>query len=180
MKLLIAILAAALVAWLLLQRSGGDAQGAAASTSPGADDDELDQVNASAPIPPASDQAGDQAASYSPLAVAIANAEGYGGAGSIPTLANNPGDLELGDLGYGTMQAAGGQKITVFPNVAAGWMALENQISRIFSGRSRYYSPDESLQDFGVTYSGGSQRYGANLANFLGLSPSSTLRQAQG
>lgn len=176
MKLLLAIVAAAFIAWLLLQRGNADnATGAAASPSPG--DDELDKVNAGAPIP---DQAGDQAATYSPLASAIANAEGYGGAGSIPTLANNPGDLELGDVGYGIMQAAGGQKITVFPNVAAGWAALEKQISSIFAGRSRYYTPDESLQDFGVTYSGGSQRYGANLASFLGLSPSSTLREANG
>jgi hypothetical protein len=50
------------------------------------------------------------------LAAAIATAEGANVPGSIPQKANNPGNLELGDIGYGVLTAAGGEKITIFPD----------------------------------------------------------------
>ena len=176
MKLL-AILAAVLVAWFLLKMSS-DASGAAASTSP----DELDYLNEAdeSAAPPDLSDAGADVQSYSPLANAIANAEGFGKSDAVPTRANNPGDLEVGDVGYGTITAKGGQQITIFGNVGDGWARLNRQIDLIFSGRSRYYKPDETLNDFGSTYSGGSPSYGSNLANFLGVDSNATLSQANG
>lgn len=115
-----------------------------------------------------------------PLAQSIANAEGFGAsANNIPTLANNPGDLENGDVGYGTITASGGNQITVYGSLAEGAQALENQVAKIFNGTSAYYSPDMSLSDFGTTYSGGNTNYGTTLANSLGVSPSTTLAQVQ-
>jgi hypothetical protein len=71
------------------------------------------------------------------LAAAIAQAEGFGIEGAIPTLANNPGDLVLGDKGYGTMGAAG---ITVFASAQDGWNALYHELNLIFSGTSHVYT----------------------------------------
>lgn len=77
----------------------------------------------------------------SALASAIASAEGFGPTNNIPTIANNPGDLELGNIGYGTTAAAGGNAITNFGTLADGWAALQNQINLIASGQSRRVTP---------------------------------------
>jgi hypothetical protein len=115
----------------------------------------------------------------SSLANAISQLEGFGNPSSIPTLANNPGNLELGDVGYGTITAQGGQQITIFGSLDDGWTALENQLSKIFNGTSNYYTPDQTLAQFGNTYSGGNPSYGTNLASKLGVDPSTTLAQVQ-
>jgi hypothetical protein len=103
----------------------------------------------------------------------ISTLEGYGPGSAIPTQANNPGDLEIGDIGYGTIGAAGGNQITVFPSPTAGQQALTNQLNRIGAGNSSVYSPDESISEFGQTYSGGNPTYGPSLASMLGV-PAST------
>lgn len=60
---------------------------------------------------------------------AIAQQEGFNTQGTIPQRANNPGDIEWGDFArrHGAtsyLDAAGGQKIAVFPDVEHGWSAL--------------------------------------------------------
>lgn len=115
----------------------------------------------------------------SSLANAISQLEGFGAPSAIPTLANNPGSLELGDQGYGTITAQGGQQITVFGSLQDGWNALENQLNKIFNGTSQYYNPNQSLSQFGNIYSGGNPTYGTNLANKLGVTPDTTLGQVQ-
>lgn len=104
--------------------------------------------------------------SITPLMQAIAQAEGFNVAGSIPQRANNPGDLEVGDIGYGTL----GQGITVFGSVDDGWAALANQINMIVTGQSSYYSPTESLAQVGATYSGGDPNWANNVSSILGVS----------
>ena len=108
------------------------------------------------------------------LADAIAKLEGFGQPGAIPTLANNPGSLENGDVGYGTMQAANGNNITIYPNAQAGMDALNNQLSLIQNGQSQYYTPDMSISQFGQIYSGGSPAYN-QLPSMLGVSPNAPL-----
>ncbi len=105
-------------------------------------------------------------AAITPLMQAIAQAEGFYVAGSIPQTANNPGDLEVGDVGYGTL----GQGITVFGSVNDGWEALANQINLIVSGQSSNYSPTETLAQVGATYSGGDPNWANNVASILGVS----------
>jgi hypothetical protein len=113
------------------------------------------------------------------LANALAKAEGYGIPGAIPTQANNPGDLELGDLGYGTIQAQGGNPITVFPDAASGMTALQAQAQAILTGSSKYYGPDQTLSDIGTTYAGPGegQTWAGNVASILGTSPDTPVGQ---
>ena len=108
----------------------------------------------------------------SALAGAIAQAEGFGSPGAVPTVANNPGDLEIGDVGYGVTTAAGGNKITNFPDAATGYTALQNQINKITSGQSTAgYTPAMSIAQVGQIYSGGSSTWANNVASALGVSP---------
>lgn len=100
---------------------------------------------------------------------AIATAEGYGTAGAIPTVANNPGDLELGDIGYGTING-----VTVFPDASSGENALNNQIESILSGTDSLYPQDESLTQAGMTYAN-DPNWGTNVASSLGVSTDTTL-----
>lgn len=102
------------------------------------------------------------------IASAIATAEG------APASTNNPGDLELGDIGYGTFSAAGGNQITNFPDEASGESALENQINLMVSGNSSVYSPSMTLSQAGLIYSGGSSNWANNVGAALGVDPDTT------
>ena len=74
--------------------------------------------------------------SFISLINAIANQEGYGQSGAIPTRSNNPGDLKNGDIGYGV--DTNGE--TVYPDANAGYAALQNQIQIIANGTSPVYN----------------------------------------
>jgi hypothetical protein len=88
------------------------------------------------------------------LAEAIAEAEGYGVPGAIPTVRNNPGDLKIG-----------GGSITTFATAAEGWAALYRQLELIRDGGSAYYSPTMTLSAFSRVWTATEQ--GAWLANVL-------------
>ncbi len=110
---------------------------------------------------------------------AIANTEGYGVSGAIPTLANNPGDLAIGDIGNGTL----GNGITIFPSSLAGLTALDNQVGMIANGTSQNYSPNESINQIGQTYAGAGQQgtnWSQNFAKFMGVNPNSTFGKLLG
>jgi hypothetical protein len=132
------------------------------SAAPGASDDFYGSIPDAPEAPPS-------------LADAISKAEGFGSPDTIPARANNPGDLKLGDQGHGVMRAADGQEITIFGTPQEGRAALEDQLEKIYSGRSKYYTPDMTLEEFGQIYSGGGPDYGANLAGLLGVEPTTTL-----
>ena len=114
----------------------------------------------------------------SALAQAIATAEGFFVSGSLPSRANNPGDLEVGDQGSGTIQ----QK-TIFGSLDEGWAALENQIGLIASGQSPVYnqvaqslglqdSSQLSIAQIAPTYTGGDNpnAWANTVASELGVS----------
>jgi len=109
------------------------------------------------------------------IAQAIASAEGYGPPGNIPTKANNPGDLVLGDQGNGVLVSSGGERITVFPNVNAGWQALYNQISLMINGGSSNYNLNMTWAQIGAKWAGPGTPWGANVAAALGVDVNSTL-----
>lgn len=96
------------------------------------------------------------------IAVAVARCEGFYVANSIPARCHNPGDLELGDQGYGMMY----QK-TIFNTDADGWNALEREFDMIASGESKYYSVDTTLEDFAAIWSGNDPNYARMLAEIL-------------
>ena len=81
------------------------------------------------------------------FAAAIATAEGFGLPGALPTRANNPGDLMLGDIGFGTI---GG--ITVFRSAADGWAALHTQLRKIAAGTSAIYDPTMTFAEMAARY----------------------------
>jgi|SRR5579871_1417591 len=110
----------------------------------------------------------------SALAQAIAQAEGFGAPNAIPTVANNPGDLKVGDVGYGT--AAGG--ITIFGSVDEGWARLDSQLAAIASGGSSYYNPGMSLAQIGNIYAGGDANWAINVARALHVTPDTTFADA--
>lgn len=107
------------------------------------------------------------------VSVAVAHQEGYYVNGSIPQTANNPGDLRLGDMGFGTM----GERITVFPNSTEGWKALDRQWERILGGKSPYYPLTMTWAEAGMTYSGGDPNWAKNTAQMLGVPESITLAE---
>jgi hypothetical protein len=109
------------------------------------------------------------------IATAIASAEGYGPPGNIPTKANNPGDLCLGDLGSGTITSSGGEKITVFPTSDAGWQALYSQVSLMCNNQSGNYNTGMTWAQIGAKYAGANTPWGQNVANALGVDVNSTL-----
>lgn len=115
------------------------------------------------------------------LARAIARAEGFYVAGSLPARAHNPGDLiQPWRTDLPTMGAEG---ITVFPSDADGWEALHRQLWLIASGQSRVYSVDMTLQDMAERWAPGSvhgnnpSAWAANVALDLGVSASATLAE---
>jgi hypothetical protein len=113
---------------------------------------------------------GGVAGAPSAAAGAIAQTEGYGVAGQIPTLANNPGDLAIGDIGYSTMGSA---KITVFPDITTGWQALQNQVNLIANGQSTAgYPQNATIAQVSNLYSGSTSGvWGNSVASILGVTP---------
>lgn len=111
------------------------------------------------------------------LSNAIASAEGYGKAGAIPTTSNNPGDLALGDIGYGT---SGKGNITNYPDLASGEAALKNQVTKMLSGTSTVYNPDMSIDQVGDIYANGDTNWASNVAKALGVPSSTTLGSLTG
>lgn len=107
-------------------------------------------------------------ASYSDLANAIAQAEGFGVPGAIPTRNNNPGDLKSGGA------------IAVYPDSTAGFTALQTQLDIIAQGKSKFYTPGMTLSQFGSIYSGGDPNFASNVADYLGVSPDTPFSSVYG
>lgn len=111
------------------------------------------------------------------LANAIATAEGFFSAGSLPQRANNPGDLELGDQGQGTIAGK-----TIFASLQDGWDALYHQVSLMLTGASRIYSPSMTISQIAGFYTGGDNptSWATNVANALGVGVDTTLQDLLG
>lgn len=119
----------------------------------------------------------------SALANAVSIAEGLPVAGSVPQRANNPGDLELGDQGQGTI---GGK--TIFASLEDGWAALERELELITSGTSPVYnsyaqslglqdSSQLSISQVAQKYTGGDNpdAWANTVASELGVTPDTAI-----
>lgn len=110
------------------------------------------------------------------LADAIAKAEG-----ANPSI-NNPGDLTGGDVPQahqtGVFNAAGVVKIDTLQN---GWNALFAKLSNIMNGNSAIYSPDMTIDELSVVYTGNDNAaaWASTVASQLGVTTDTTIRQAQ-
>lgn len=116
--------------------------------------------------------------SLNSLAQAIAQEEqglvnGSLNSNTVGMSANNPLNLEMGDIGYGTATAAGGQQLTIFASLQDGWDAATNMLNKDVSGNSSIYSPNMTLQEYMNTFTGGNQNAGNTVASILNV-PSST------
>src|ERR1019366_6291608 len=88
------------------------------------------------------------------LAFAIAKAEGFYKAGTIPSRYRNPGDLKaVKGYRYPGQAGVGKGGHVIFSSNAAGWAALEHQIEKIVEGTSRF-NINMSLEDLSKKYAG--------------------------
>ncbi len=102
------------------------------------------------------------------VAEAIARAEGFYVAGSIPARANNPGDLKIGDRGNGVIEGK-----TVFATAQDGWNALYRQLDLIRTGKSRNFKPTDTWREVARTWVGpvGFEDWLGNVTQRLGATP---------
>ena len=110
---------------------------------------------------------------------AIAKAEGFYVADSVPARANNPGDLtDDGDVGLGFIQTSGpyGAKITIYASEADGWAALYRKVQRMFAGASKVYTLDLTIMEVAIKYAG-SAEWAQNVAQQMGVDTRTTLAQ---
>lgn len=101
------------------------------------------------------------------VAEAIAKAEGFGIPGAIPTVRDNPGDIEEAGV------------VKTFENVAQGQSALYAQITKVVNGTSKYYRLSMSWYDFASVWTGKDNwtQWAETVAAHLGVDPSSTLAE---
>jgi len=110
---------------------------------------------------------------------AVANAEGFGRPGDLPTRCHNPGDLtDDGDVGFGTARSTGigAADITIYATDDDGWEALRRKFRRIFAGQSHVYNASMSIERIGMLYSKDPD-WGINVARDLGVSADMSLAQ---
>jgi hypothetical protein len=102
------------------------------------------------------------------IAYAISKAEGYGVAGAIPTVRNNPGNIK---------NKAG--VIATYPTPAAGWEALYKQVRLMLTGKSAYYKPTMTLEAIAKIYTGEAayMNWARNVARVLNVQTTTTLAE---
>lgn len=85
---------------------------------------------------------------------------------------NNPGDLKLGDKGFGVFGEQPG--ITIFGTATEGLQALYHELELVQLGVARYLKRSMTWIEFGKEYSG-DNNWGPNVAGRLGVDPNSTV-----
>jgi hypothetical protein len=111
------------------------------------------------------------------FAKAIAKAEGFGIPGKIPTLANNPGDLEI----PGWMGQKLGEGISVFSSANEGWDRLYRQLQLIVNGESVEYSLSDTIQTMASKWTKtDSTTWALIVSSTLGVSADTPLSEVLG
>jgi hypothetical protein len=107
------------------------------------------------------------------FAYAIGRAEGFGPLNNIPTRANNPGDLELGDIGFGIL----GQGITIYPTFLQGAQALYRQLDLILTNTSHEYNTSMTFSQVAVIWTGNDNPIGwaETVTKSLNILPDMTI-----
>lgn len=111
------------------------------------------------------------------LSRAIAAAEGFGKAGTVPTRARNPGDLtDDGNLGHGVIRTSGpfGAAITIYATDVDGWNALYRKVRRMLSGASKTYLLSMTIEQVAIKWSG-DRNWGINVARALEVATSTSI-----
>ena len=108
------------------------------------------------------------------IATASARAEGFFVSGSLPARCHNPGDLEIGDVGFGEDNGK-----TKFKDDNDGWMRLRHQWDLILGGLSHAgYRLSDTIWQVAVRWTGndGASDWARSVAHDLGLSVTNTLQ----
>lgn len=102
------------------------------------------------------------------VAEAIARAEGFYVADSIPARTNNPGNLKIGDRGYGVIDGK-----TIFATAKDGWNALYRQLDLVRIAKARFLKPTDTWREFARTWVGTAdfENWLANVTKRLGAKP---------
>lgn len=109
------------------------------------------------------------------LARAIARAEGFYSKGSKPNRYCNPGDIRASrGVSYPGQRGIDRQGYVIFKNDRAGFAALEDQISRIIDGTSRFYTVNLTLKELSKKYAT-SPTWCVNVAKNLHTPPNTPL-----
>lgn len=111
------------------------------------------------------------------LAIAISKAEGFGVPNALPTRCHNPGDLELGNKGWGTDAGK-----TIFPDDETGWNALYFECALMLAGlqslhRSHVYNVSQNFFQVARLWTGGDNAaaWARTVAQNCGVRPEQTL-----
>ena len=107
------------------------------------------------------------------LASLIAQEEGYGVPGAIPTTHNNPGDLRHSP--HSSHTAADPDAIGQIDTSADGWADLERQLE-IYAGRGMTLAA--AIYEFAPPSENNSAAYLAFVCKGLGCSPDITVKEA--
>jgi hypothetical protein len=158
----VAVVAVVAVLFLILQTAQGRADNVS-NSSP----------NPNYPPPPSVDSFFDAAIDF--LSVAIAGAEGFGKAGTIPTRANNPGDLVIPNWQGSKL---GSEGISVFASPLEGWNRLKFQLYLIGSEQSHVYNLDMTIADMAAKWTRTDPGiWATNVARSIPTQTDTTLRQ---
>jgi len=113
------------------------------------------------------------------LAQAIAQAEGFGIRGALPTRYHNPGDLKVAAAGqkYPGQCGIGKGSHVRFCTDRAGWLALYHQLDKVAVGDSKHYAPDMTLVQFAKRYARDWRHWAKNVARDLNVSTTTTLAE---
>ena len=111
------------------------------------------------------------------LAEYIAEFEGFYKDGTVAQRNHNPGNLVWSPYQIGTKDG-----FALFLTDDDGWKALKYQLQLIFDGKSKYYRPDMTIQDFINVWASTSPynervAYAQYIANHFGVSPDTRLNQ---
>lgn len=115
------------------------------------------------------------------LAGILAHFEGNGTT-DVNGRAANPLNIEIGDIGYGTITAAGGNRITVFPDPDAGMAAGIAHLQSDLAGAGRGSGPYANVQTLGQflrVWNGGNATAANAAAQQWGFSPDTPISQVQ-
>jgi hypothetical protein len=93
------------------------------------------------------------------MADAIAIAEGFFVEGSLPARTFNPGDMKLGDRGWGEVDGktvyAKADSDAPIDDHTDGWSALRRQCTAMLTGASSMYSVNNTFIEAAITWTGG-------------------------
>ena len=112
------------------------------------------------------------------FARAIAEAEGFGRRGALPTRYHNPGDLKAvrGYVYPGQARVGKGGHV-VFKTDSDGWNAMYNQIAKMRDGSSWHYVSSMSIKTVARSYAGNWRVWAKNVSRNMESDETTTLAE---